>query len=103
MKPEDRFEQLQTALLEQCGVVAESQVLLYADRLLLSEVDESTPGRSYPATSALEPLLLFNKSSTSVSLAPEPDAPKFPVFPNIVSVENDASQAKVSPISVFSH
>ncbi|XP_063626358.1 inhibitor of nuclear factor kappa-B kinase subunit epsilon [Cydia splendana] len=96
MKPEDRFEQLQTALLEQCGVVAESQVLLYADRLLLSEVDESTPGRSYPATTATEPLLLFNKSSTSVSLAPEPDAPKFPVFPNIVSVENDASQAKTA-------
>ncbi|XP_063540466.1 inhibitor of nuclear factor kappa-B kinase subunit epsilon [Cydia strobilella] len=96
MKPEDRFEQLQTALLEQCGVVAESQVLLYADRLLLSEVDENTPGRSYPATTATEPLLLFNKSSTSVSLAPEPDAPKFPVFPNIVSVENDASQAKTA-------
>ncbi|XP_061720484.1 LOW QUALITY PROTEIN: inhibitor of nuclear factor kappa-B kinase subunit epsilon [Cydia pomonella] len=96
MKPEDRFEQLQTALLEQCGVVAESQVLLYADRLLLSEVDDNTPGRSYPATTATEPLLLFNKSSTSVSLAPEPDAPKFPVFPNIVSVENDASQAKTA-------
>ncbi|XP_063366970.1 inhibitor of nuclear factor kappa-B kinase subunit epsilon [Cydia amplana] len=96
MKPEDRFEQLQTALLEQCGVVAESQVLLYADRLLLNDVDENTPGRSYPATTATEPLLLFNKSSTSVSLAPEPDAPKFPVFPNIVSVENDASQAKTA-------
>ncbi|XP_073953525.1 I-kappaB kinase epsilon [Choristoneura fumiferana] len=96
LKPEDRYEQLQTALLEQCGVVAESQVLLHADRLLLSEVEERSPARQYPGSSATEPLLLFNKSSTSVALAPEPDPPKFPVFPNIVSVENDASQAKTA-------
>lgn len=65
-------------------------------------MEEGTVARSYPACSATEPLLLFNKSSTSVALAPEPEPPKFPVFPNIVSVENDASQAKV-PDASHSH
>lgn len=39
--------------------------------------------------------MLFNKNNNNVSMAPEPEIPKFPVFPNIVSVENDATQAKV--------
>lgn len=39
--------------------------------------------------------MLFNKNNNNVSTPPEPEVPKFPVFPNIVSVENDASQAKV--------
>lgn len=52
-------------------------------------------GKEYPDTTAEEPLMLFNKNNNNVSMAPEPEVPKFPVFPNIVSVENDASQAKV--------
>ncbi|CAG9795439.1 unnamed protein product [Diatraea saccharalis] len=40
--------------------------------------------------------MLFNKNNHNVSLPPEPDAPKFPVFSNIVSVENDATQAKTA-------
>lgn len=39
--------------------------------------------------------MLFNKNNNNVSMPPEAEVPKFPVFPNIVSVENDASQAKV--------
>lgn len=52
-------------------------------------------GKDYPETTAEEPLMLFNKNNNNVSMPPEPEIPKFPVFPNIVSVENDASQAKV--------
>lgn len=40
--------------------------------------------------------MLFNKNNNNVSMPPEPEVPKFPVFPNTVSVENDASQAKVT-------
>ncbi|XP_049877242.1 inhibitor of nuclear factor kappa-B kinase subunit epsilon [Pectinophora gossypiella] len=96
LKPEEKFEHLQTYICEQTSVVAESQILLYKEKLLLSEIDENTLGKSYPDTSAEEPLLLFNKNNNNVSMAPEPDAPKFPVFPNIVSVENDATQAKTA-------
>lgn len=52
-------------------------------------------GKNYPETSGEEPLMLFNKNNNNVSMPPEAEVPKFPAFPNIVSVENDASQAKV--------
>ncbi|KAJ8717526.1 hypothetical protein PYW08_005925 [Mythimna loreyi] len=96
LKPDEKYEHLQTYICEQTSVVAESQILLYKDKLMLSVVDDHTPGSEYPETSAEEPLLLFNKNNNNVSMAPEPDIPKFPVFPNIVSVENDASQAKTA-------
>ncbi|CAG9137233.1 unnamed protein product [Plutella xylostella] len=53
-------------------------------------------GKSYPETTLEEPVLLFNKNNNNVTMGAEPDIPKFPVFPNIVSVENDASQAKTA-------
>ncbi|XP_072942965.1 inhibitor of nuclear factor kappa-B kinase subunit epsilon [Epargyreus clarus] len=96
IKPEEKYEHLQTYICEQSSVVAESQILLYKDRLLLSEIDENTLGKNFPDTTSEEPLLLFNKNNNNVSMAPEPEVPKFPVFPNIVSVENDASQAKTA-------
>lgn len=96
MKPDEKLEHLQTYICEQTSVVAESQILLYKDKLMISEIDENTLGKDYPDTTAEEPLMLFNKNNNNVSMAPEPDIPKFPVFPNIVSVENDASQAKVN-------
>ncbi|XP_068620680.1 inhibitor of nuclear factor kappa-B kinase subunit epsilon [Battus philenor] len=96
LKPEEKYEHLQTYICEQTSVVAESQILLYQEKLLLSEIDDNTPGKRYPETRAEEPLMLFNKNNNNVSMAPEPDVPKFPVFPNIVSVENDASQAKTA-------
>ncbi|XP_046969917.1 inhibitor of nuclear factor kappa-B kinase subunit epsilon [Vanessa cardui] len=96
LKPEEKYEHLQTYICEQTSVVAESQILLYKDVLLLSEIDENTLGKNYPETTADVPLMLFNKNNNNVSMAPEPEVPKFPVFPNIVSVENDASQAKTA-------
>lgn len=58
-------------------------------------------GKNYPKTKEDDPLILIYKNnntatSFSISLSPELDIPKFPVFPNLVSVEHDASQAKVS-------
>ncbi|KAF9820531.1 hypothetical protein SFRURICE_009950 [Spodoptera frugiperda] len=96
LKPDEKYEHLQTYICEQTSVVAESQILLYKDQLMQTVVDDNTLGKEYPETTAEEPLILFNKNNNNVSMAPEPDVPKFPVFPNIVSVENDASQAKVS-------
>ncbi|XP_039759285.1 inhibitor of nuclear factor kappa-B kinase subunit epsilon [Pararge aegeria] len=96
LKPEEKYEHLQTYICEQTSVVAESQILLVRDTLLLSEIDDNTLGKNYPETSAEVPLMLFNKNNNNVNLGPEPEIPKFPVFPNIVSVENDASQAKAA-------
>ncbi|CAH0401498.1 unnamed protein product [Chilo suppressalis] len=96
LKPDEKFEHLQTYILEQTSVVAESQIILYKDRLLLTEIEENTLGKNFPETTEERPLMLFNKNNHNVSLPPEPDPPKFPVFPNIVSVENDATQAKTA-------
>ncbi|XP_038211478.1 inhibitor of nuclear factor kappa-B kinase subunit epsilon [Zerene cesonia] len=96
LKPDEKFEHLQTYICEQTSVVAESQILLYQDKLILTEIDENTPGKSYPDTTAEQPLLLFSKSESGVSMPPEPEAPKFPVFPTIISIENDAAQAKTA-------
>ncbi|VVD00280.1 unnamed protein product [Leptidea sinapis] len=85
LKPEEKYEHLQTYICEQTSVVAESQILLYKDDLILSEIDENTPGKSYPATCAECPLLLFNKNDNKVSMEPEPEMPKFPEFPAAVS------------------
>lgn len=46
LRPEERYEQLQTYICAQTSVVAESQILLYRERLLLDEVAEDTPGES---------------------------------------------------------
>lgn len=96
LKPDEKYEHLQTYICEQSSVVAESQILLYKDKLMLTEINDNTLGKDYPDTTADEPLMLFNKNNNNVSMAPEPEIPKFPVFPNIVSVENDASQAKTA-------
>lgn len=47
LKPEEKYEHLQTYICEQTSVVAESQILLYKDTLLLSEIDENTLGTHY--------------------------------------------------------
>jgi len=40
--------------------------------------------------------MLFSRENNNVVLPVESELPKFPVFANLVSVENDASQAKVA-------
>lgn len=47
LKPEEKYEHLQTYICEQTSVVAESQILLYRDKLLLSEIDDDTGGTRF--------------------------------------------------------
>lgn len=44
LKPDEKYEHLQTYICEQTSVVAESQILLYKDKLVLSVIDENTTG-----------------------------------------------------------
>lgn len=52
--------------------------------------------RGYPDTDTENCLTLYSIENNNVTLSPELDLPKFPVFPSAVSVENDASLAKVA-------
>lgn len=47
LKPEEKYEHLQTYICEQTSVVAESQILLYRDKLLLSEIGDNTTGTRF--------------------------------------------------------
>lgn len=52
--------------------------------------------KGYPTTDAEAPIFLYSTDNNNVIIPTEMDLPKFPTFSNSVSVENDASQAKVA-------
>ncbi len=93
---EEKLENLQLLLTEQTEVEPVQQILLLDKSFLSHHVDNSTPGTSYPDTNRLEPIVMFCKENNNISLGIDKDVPAFPTFPNLVSVENDATLAKNS-------
>lgn len=96
LHPEGTYEEVQSLIRDQTDVAPNSQILLLKDQPFPSVVDENTPGRGYPNIEEECPIMLLSKDNNNVILAPENPLPDFPVFPNLVSVENDASIAKVA-------
>jgi len=96
LHPDGTYEEFQSLVRDQTEVAPVSQILLLKDAHFLSLVDETAHGRSYPKTDESSPVMLLSKENNNVCLAPEPDLAEFPVFPNLVQVENDASVAKVT-------
>lgn len=91
---EEKLEDLQLLLTEQSGVDPAHQIMLYDKSFLSHHVDANTPGTSYPFTSTSEPMVMFSKENNNVALGIDKEVPAFPTFPNLVSVENDATLAK---------
>lgn len=79
----------------QTDVHPESQILLLENEHLEKKVDVNTLIKGYPKTEADAPIFLYSTDNNNVTIPSEPELPKFPSFPNSVSVENDASLAKV--------
>ncbi|XP_076170663.1 I-kappaB kinase epsilon [Ptiloglossa arizonensis] len=96
LHPEEKLTALQVHIQDQADIAPHAQILLFGDAFLTNIVKDSTPGKGYPNTSEDKPLMLFSKDDNNVILPVDPELPKFPVFGNLVSVENDASQAKVA-------
>lgn len=94
--PEEKFEELQAYVQEQTDISSEDQILLYRDELFENVVGKNTTALGYPVISEEEPLILFHKENNNVSVIHDLDLPSFQEFPNLVSVENDASQAKLA-------
>lgn len=94
--PEEMFDEFQSQVLEQTDVLVDNQILLFKDVNILSVIDRNTPGRLYPTTEDVKPIFLFSNENNNVIFTSEGELPKFPVFPNLVSVENDASLAKTA-------
>lgn len=80
----------------QTDVNPDSQLLLYDEELFEEKVGINTSVRGYPKTTIMQPIMLYSIENNNVTLPKELEIPKFPSFPSGVSVENDASLAKVS-------
>lgn len=79
----------------QTDVKTESQILLLDNEHLEDKVGANSHVSSYPPTTAENPIFLYSTDNNNVTVPAELELPKFPTFPNSVSVENDASLAKV--------
>ena len=96
LHPEEKIVALQSHIQDQTDISPHAQILLVDETPLTSLVEDSTPGKSYPATTLDKPMILFSRENNNVVVPLDPELPKFPTFANLVSVENDASQAKVA-------
>nr|CAG4640658.1 EOG090X01SN [Eulimnadia texana] len=83
------MDEIPRLINEQTGIDPNSQILLYRS-VLWSEVESD----GIPETDLNDPLVLFNKENNNVAYSKDSNMPKFPNFPSVVSVENDASVAK---------
>lgn len=80
----------------QCDVQPESQILLMANDHVETIVGANTLIKGYPSIDSELPMFLYSTDNNNVVLPAELELPKFPTFPNTVSVENDASLAKIA-------
>lgn len=80
----------------QTDVQPQFQILLLGSQHLEERVGVNSFVKGYPPTDAESPIFLYATDNNNVTLPAELDLPKFPSFPNSISVENDASLAKVA-------
>lgn len=81
---------------DQTDIPPENQILLFKEANVVKLLDNGRkPSSVIPTTSDDMPLILCHRENNNVSLEWDTkDLPKFPAFPNLVNVENDASLAK---------
>lgn len=96
MDPDEPLFHFKEHVNLQTDVNPDNQLLLFDDEHLEDKVGANTAVRGYPPTTIFTPIMLLSADNNNVSLPKELELPKFPTFPTGVSVENDASLAKVS-------
>lgn len=80
----------------QTDVQPENQILLLGSEHLEAKVGANSLVKGYPPTDTDTPIFLYSTDNNNVTIPSELELPKFPTFPNSVSVETDASLAKVA-------
>lgn len=80
----------------QSDVASECQILLLGSQHLEARVGANSLVKGYPKTDTENPIFLYSIDNNNVTLPNELDLPKFPSFPSSISVENDASLAKIA-------
>lgn len=96
MNEDEPLFNLKEHIKVQTDVQPESQILILGSQHLEAKVGTSSLVKGYPPTSADSPIFLYSIDNNNVTIPVELDLPKFPTFPNSVSVENDASLAKMA-------
>lgn len=96
MNEDEPLFNLKEHIKVQTDVQPESQILLMVSQHLEARVGINSLVKGYPPTDAENPIFLYSIDNNNVTLPVELDLPKFPSFPNSISVENDASLAKVA-------
>lgn len=86
----------QCLVMEQTDIAPDKQIFLYKDRTLAAILDNGKkPCSEIPDTTEVTPVMLLNRENNNIFLEWDTkDLTKFPSFPNLVNVENDASLAK---------
>lgn len=92
--PSESYRHLQEYINEQTDITPDNQILLYKTSLLTSLVEEYVNASGFPPTTERDALFLFCKENNNVNIPPFQELPKFNDFSTVISVENDASQAK---------
>ncbi|XP_023014530.2 serine/threonine-protein kinase TBK1 [Leptinotarsa decemlineata] len=92
--PDETYQQFQNYIAEQTEIQDSSQILIYQNSLFRSLIDEYTLATGYPTTTKEDPLFLFDRENNNITIIPDQELPKFNDFSSVVSVENDAVQAK---------
>lgn len=96
MNEDEPLYNLKEHIKLQSDVQPESQILLLGNQHLETKVGMNTLVKGYPPTDMNNPIFLYSIDNNNVTIPVELDLPKFPTFPNAISVENDASLAKVA-------
>lgn len=96
MNEDEPLYNLKEHIKVQSDVQPESQILLLTSQHLEARVGINSLVKGYPPTDAENPIFLYSIDNNNVILPIEMELPKFPSFPNSISVENDASLAKVA-------
>ncbi|KAJ8966122.1 hypothetical protein NQ314_003729 [Rhamnusium bicolor] len=92
--PDETYENLQNYITEQTEIKDNSQILLYRTSLFTTLIQDYTRSCGYPKTIEEDPLFLFNKENNNITIVPDQELPKWTDFSTVISVENDAAQAK---------
>ncbi|XP_060536059.1 serine/threonine-protein kinase TBK1 [Cylas formicarius] len=92
--PKETYDQLQQYVKEQTDIPAENQILLYKTSLLTTLIEDYVHASGFPQTREDDPLFLFSKENNNILIQSFQELPKFNDFSSVISVENDASQAK---------
>ena len=92
-----QFEKFAKLVMEQTDIPSEHQFLLHKDLNLTAIFEKgNTSHPVFPITSPDDTLILCHRENNNVSLDWDvKDLLKFPTFPALVNVENDASIAKL--------